>query len=318
MAIHYPRLPFVFLPYTRLELPCWGKLFQWFGVADGEQPTRWRQAPTTQILGKWHHYQMKLDLSDWCDRHTYFLGRYYELTTQLVLQALLQRGDRFVDVGANHGMISLLGAYLVGEEGLVESIEPNATCLGRIREHIQLNNIQHIRVHPCALGQEQATLELSVLTEHTGYGTLTNIPDKDKHLITEVIQVPVCTGDSLLGHGSQPPSLIKIDVEGYEFEALAGLEKTLAQHHCPVITEVVDGYLKRAGNTREQLMGFMENLGYAGYQMTTRRRWFRHRLHLLPMPENANVPMKSTDVLWLHQSQMPSLFYETGRLHQCL
>ena len=254
MALQYPRLPLLILPYTRNELPGWGKLFGIFGIGSDSDPKIWKQAPVTWIRGKWHHYRMKLDLSDWCDRHTYFLGRYYELATQLVLQSILKPGDRFVDVGANHGMISMLGAYLVGKDGRVDSIEPNPGCIERIQEHIQQNNIAHIHIHECALGSVQTFLQLTQLTEHTGYGTLTHIPEKDQHLITRIIDVPVKKGDDILADHDQQPALIKMDVEGFELNALHGLSETLHNSHCPVMTEVLDNYLKRAGHTREHAL----------------------------------------------------------------
>jgi len=58
---------------------------------------------------------MELDLSDPMERFTYFLGRYYDAHTQLFMRKYLKRGDNFVDVGANIGMISLLASYSWGE-----------------------------------------------------------------------------------------------------------------------------------------------------------------------------------------------------------
>ena len=49
---------------------------------------------------------MVLDLSDWAQRRTAFLGRYHELGVQRVLDAALRAGDRFVDIGAHIGMIA--------------------------------------------------------------------------------------------------------------------------------------------------------------------------------------------------------------------
>lgn len=301
MSTHYPHLPFFILPYTRMELPGWGKLFRLLGVGSDNKTNDWDSAPVTWSKGKWHHYRMKLDLSDWCDRHTYFLGRYYELATQLAIKAILKPGDRFVDVGANHGMISLLAAYLVGKSGRVESVEPNPACIQRIKEHINQNNLQHIHIHPCAFGSEDTTLNLTLLTEHSGYGTLTHIPDKDKHLVTRIIEVPVKFGDKIIAAHNQPVAMIKIDVEGFELNTLTGLTQTLQNHHCPVLTEVLDGYLLRAGNTRAQLIAFMNKLGYVGYQIRTHRKLFKHVLRLVPMPTDATLPMCSTDVLWLHK-----------------
>ena len=57
---------------------------------------------------------MELELSDWAERYTFFLGRYYEMGVQRVLDAILMPGDRFVDIGANIGMIALHARSLIG------------------------------------------------------------------------------------------------------------------------------------------------------------------------------------------------------------
>jgi hypothetical protein len=68
----------------------------------------------TWMRGKLHGYEMSLDLGNWSNRQTYFLGRFYDLPTQLVLLSCLRPDDIFVDIGANEGMISLLASRLVG------------------------------------------------------------------------------------------------------------------------------------------------------------------------------------------------------------
>ena len=66
------------------------------GVRCSNDDLRWAQAPIVTLRGKNHGYQMRLDLSDWSQRLTYFLGRYYELGVQRVLDVTLKPGARFV------------------------------------------------------------------------------------------------------------------------------------------------------------------------------------------------------------------------------
>jgi precorrin-6B methylase 2 len=68
---------------------------------------------------------MELDLAAWSERSAYFLGRFYDLNLQMLMIQILKPGDRFVDIGANIGMLSILAARLVGPSGRVESFEPN-------------------------------------------------------------------------------------------------------------------------------------------------------------------------------------------------
>ena len=91
------------------------------------------------MRGKLHGYKMELDLRDWSEQMTYFLGRHSDLPLQLAMMALLKPGDRFVDVGTNIGMITLLAARLVGPEGRVDAIEPNPACCARVRRSLTLN-----------------------------------------------------------------------------------------------------------------------------------------------------------------------------------
>src|SRR4051812_18642998 len=86
----YHKLAYALLPYTRRELPGWGRLFRAAGLL---RDNWWSGTGSRQITGKLHGYQMVLNLDNWSDRHTYFVGRYYDLASQLLLQKSLRSGD---------------------------------------------------------------------------------------------------------------------------------------------------------------------------------------------------------------------------------
>ena len=52
---------------------------------------------------------------------------------------MLQRGDVFVDVGANIGYFSVLAACLVGEGGQVFAFEPDPDNFRLLRDNVALN-----------------------------------------------------------------------------------------------------------------------------------------------------------------------------------
>ncbi|HLV67009.1 MAG TPA: FkbM family methyltransferase [Polyangiaceae bacterium] len=283
------------LSYIRRELPAWGMLYR-SSLVRGTDGTRWSAAPTCRVRGKLHGYEMEVDLSNWSERYTYFLGRYYDLPTQLLLLAYLKPGDRFVDVGANIGMITLLAARLVGSTGAVDAVEPNPLCAARIRRSLADNGVTWARVHAFGLGDCSGVLELSVVDGHTGAGTFAHL-DPREHNLTARMPVRVIPGDVLL-EASLPVNCIKIDVEGYECHVLAGLGHTIARSRPLVITEAIALQLARCGRDLDQLVRFMRGHGYEGFALSSRRRALRQRLALVPF-ENGSVP-DGRDIAWIH------------------
>jgi FkbM family methyltransferase len=291
---HRRLAPFI-VPYTRFELPGWGRLFAWIG---GSDDSAWADATSRTCRGKWHGYRMELRLSNWSERQTYFLGRYYDLPAQLALRRYLKPGDRLVDVGANIGMITLLAARLVAPAGAVDAVEPNPECCARLDRCLELNAIRHVRVHRVGFADRAMQLTLSVVTSHSGLGTLAGVPESDQHLVSAHFTVQVVRGDEVIEADAAPVTAIKIDVEGFECHALRGMARTLARWHPLVITEVVPAWLQRAQSKPLELFDLMHGHEYRGYALSTRRNFVRHRLRLTPVADPTGLTVN--DVLWLH------------------
>ena len=297
------------LPYARMELPGWGKLLRLAGIF--EDP-KWKSAGRKIVAGKWHGYVMDLDLANWSERQTFFLGRFSDLSTQLLLHTMVRDGDCFVDIGANIGMITLVAASCVGDTGQVISVEPNPLAFNRLRSCVAQNGLTG-RVHLLNVGlaDSPGELELSVVTEHTGMGTFSHIPTEEHGNITQRHRCAVETGDGLLENMVRNPLVIKIDVEGYEYRVIRGLARILATHRPAVIMEVVPDYLARAGDSTEQLFDLMQGAGYRGYGLTSRRHLLRHCLKLNPVSKPSML--RQNNVVWLH----PGGCFE-ARLHDYL
>jgi FkbM family methyltransferase len=299
----------VALPWARLELPQWRRVLN---RAIGHH--RIEGAPLRTIRGKLHGFTMELDTADWSERWTYYLGRYYETHTQLLLRAALRPGDTFIDVGANIGMTVLVAAALVaprqnaGSPGRVVAFEPNPHVFARLRRHVELNGLQRVvETRQEALGERAETLTLSVPGRHTGMATLGRVRDEHKADVSATYTVPVAVAHlalapALLGQGAAP-ALIKIDVEGFECSVLRGLAPLLDPSRGParpaLVTEAVEVLLAHAGASLADLFGLMRGFGYLPFSVEHTTGIIgalnRPRLRRLAAP----TPNASDDVLWL-------------------
>jgi FkbM family methyltransferase len=222
------------LPYTRRGPPAWGRLLALAGVESRRlDSSTWTQAPTVTLRGKTHGFLMRLDLSNGAERRTFFIGRHDELHLQRLLAELLRAGDRMLDVGANVGMITLCASRLVGSSGRVESFEPDPDCVRWLEDNPRLNDIRNVVIHRMALAEPPSRMTLRLQTSraarsrHWGTGTLAPVAEPADDVIVGAYRVDVARGDDIVGADRRHAvSAIRLDVEGFELNALKGLRET--------------------------------------------------------------------------------------------
>jgi FkbM family methyltransferase len=297
----YPWLPRVCRPYILHELPGWGRLYNRMVWGIDNKDPRWRHAPIRMARGKSHGYLMELDLSDDIDRSVYFLGRYYDLELQLLLDAVLKPGNTFVDVGANVGYMTLHAASRVAPGGRVISFEPQPRCCQKLRRNLELNDIEHVELFNCGLGEREDKLELKVL----GGGSIMSSFCSDEKAGTNVrerIEVEVHRGDDLVFDRVVGNLTLKADVEGFEVYVLRGLERTIGRYRPPILVEVNPEFLRRAGTSDVEQFAFFKDRGYTGYVVSLRERDFLAAAGSR-QPAFALRPLATAggenDVLWL-------------------
>lgn len=130
---------------------------------------------------------------------------------------LLRSGDLFVDVGANVGSYSVLASGVCGAQSV--AIEPDPGTVRHLERNIATNRLEDlVDLRMTAVGEETGTIAFTL-----GLDTMNRVAVVgDRYSQT----VPLARLDDLLDGRS--PALIKMDVEGFETQALRGAEGTLS------------------------------------------------------------------------------------------
>ena len=141
----------------------------------------------------------------------------HEFADMAFVLHLLRAGDLFVDVGANIGSYTILASKVCGANSI--AVEPDPGTTNSLKKNIAINALgDRVRTVEAALGAEEGTASFTVGLDTVN--RMANAEDKQ----TRAVQV-LRLDDVLAG---QNPILIKLDVEGFEAEVLAGARETLA------------------------------------------------------------------------------------------
>lgn len=144
----------------------------------------------------------------------------YEERYDASLTACIRLGDVVWDIGANVGFYTTQFSNLVGGTGKVVAFEPSPANFARLRA--ACSTLPNVDLQPCALGN--ASGQLRFQQGDDALGATSRIVDDDR--TADVVDVRV--GDDLISDGALPqPTIIKIDVEGFEVEVLEGLVRCI-------------------------------------------------------------------------------------------
>ena len=151
----------------------------------------------------------------------------YEPETLFVMSKLLHPGDGALDVGANIGLMTCFGAKLVGSTGCVVALEPSALSAPVLDANIELNGLTNVTVVKKGAGEQRAMVPLYHRPEvGSGGTTIRALPGRAPSESVEIDRID----DILAAIDHAAIRFVKIDVEGYELEAIRGAPLLLSRH----------------------------------------------------------------------------------------
>jgi len=204
-------------------------------------------------------FQVHADSTDPVSHSIATTGTWESFETELIWKSL-RPGNCFIDIGANIGYFSVLAATRLGPDGHVIAFEPERSNHALLTTNAALNPHSNYTLHGVAASDADADGQLFLNPENLGDHQIYASDDR----VAQTISLRRI--DSLLAPHTTI-NLIKIDVQGAEQKALAGLAAGLAHNagHLLLLLEFWPRGLARAGGDAHQLLQMMLALGLKPY-----------------------------------------------------
>lgn len=186
----------------------------------------------------------------------------------------LKADDVFFDIGANIGLFTVLAAEKCSN-GRVVAFEPTKDTYALLDENVQLNNSpKNIQLINAAASDTNGTQDIFVLTDgRDAWNSMAVKPEEGHYRVDQIATVNV---DELVDTKQIPvPTVIKIDVEGWELHVLRGLQKTIAAHKPTMLIEFTAENLKAAGASCAELAAYIHSMNYELFGYDPRYRKLR-------------------------------------------
>ena len=209
-------------------------------------------------------FRIHVDPTDYAVGHTLARTGSYEPEVSATLRTVLGEGATFVDIGANIGWFSLLGASLVGPGGRVIAIEPNPRNVALLRQSAKDNGYDNIEVLAVALSERPGAVALETDGSNGRIIPVDGPPAAPVEAEYVVASYPL--DEVLASAGVGHVDVIKVDVEGAEPLVLRGGAATFSAGRPILITEFFPLALDSSPWGTAQ--GYLASLRHLGYRLS--------------------------------------------------
>jgi FkbM family methyltransferase len=191
----------------------------------------------------------------------WLIGMYEPEVVELFLNEL-RRGDVVVDVGANIGLFTLMAADIVGPQGRVIAYEPHPKTYRELCANVERNRYDNTILVQEAISNSRGIVQMNVFTDCD----LNSVALSDD---CGMINVPADTLDSSLAQlGVCRCDLLKIDIEGAEWFALRGMDRTIeANPGIRLLIELHNPQIRALGGEPELLLQLLLDRGFSLYEL---------------------------------------------------
>jgi FkbM family methyltransferase len=189
----------------------------------------------------------------------------YDRQTVEVMRRVLAPQSSCIDIGAHDGEI-LRQMMKLAPRGRHVAFEPIPHLAAALRARFP-----EVAVHEAACANSAGSAEFVLVENAPAYSGLRPRPYDRPDVALRNIRVQVVRVDDVVRHAV---SLIKLDVEGGEYDALLGAERTMTSHRPVIIFEASARSTPQYGVTARD---FTSLFGRLGYRLSTMDRWLASR-----------------------------------------
>jgi len=240
-------------------------------------PWGWALEPFTIFGSDWKCRWFPAEFDEIAHKVFWSGFREWEKETAPVIIDNIRRSRCFIDVGANCGIYTVLGA-VINPNLQVVAIEPVPKVCGALRRNVEQNGLSsRVTIMNVAAGDSNGVVNFHE-AQNASMGSLA--VNGYQGQAGRVIQVQCRTLDCIVEELGIEPDFIKIDVEGYEHVVLDGASQLLRNCRPRIVLEA------NPGDPWEKLTETLVTNGYTLYLIMGRGP--EQRAQILPTAEYRN------------------------------
>jgi FkbM family methyltransferase len=186
--------------------------------------------------------------SDYLSRRVFLYDSFERVELQFAVDEA-RRGGTIVDVGANIGLYTAACAAAVGDRGRVLALEPGPATFFKLQETCRRLGLRNVTTLQVAASAENGSARL--VTDSANNDVHQHLADARMNEGCRLVDVQTRRLDDVVEPSEV--SLVKIDVEGHERDALQGAPRILANGRARLIVEFYPDGLRATGTSPEQL-----------------------------------------------------------------
>lgn len=166
-----------------------------------------------------------------------------------------------IDVGGHIGLVTLPMSRVVAPDGSVFTFEPAVANVSILKKHLADNKIENVKVIESLVGRIDDD-HVAFFEERgaSGMNGLTVKGNRDRYIRTQHKQISL---DSFCASHGLSPQIIKIDVEGAEYQVLQGAVQTLQRCAPRVFLSIHPAHLRLLGTDTNELLALIDSIGYS-------------------------------------------------------
>ncbi len=169
-------------------------------------------------------------------------------------------GSIILDVGAQFGLYSMLAHRHIGNEGRIFAFEPSPDTIAVLRRHLVSNNMSdRVEIVQAAVGPEEGEVTFHMSGTHPSNTLAPTTVDPVK---LTPMTVKAVTVDGFCRQRQLKPTILKIDVEGWELQVLRGATEVIQNPSLTICVEMHPYAWESAGYTAADFTTFAQTHGF--------------------------------------------------------
>jgi FkbM family methyltransferase len=176
-----------------------------------------------------------------------------------LIKDVVKKNDVVFDIGSNIGFYTIWMSHFIGSSGRIHAFEPDKKSHERLSNNIDLNQLNtKVIANRVAIADEVKRVKFT--EEQDGRNHIIN-NGKDCNVAHQILS---CTtiDKYVTDNTINKIKYMKIDIEGFEYQALLGASNTLKKKKIDILQLEINSQIQNSSVSVDEIVCFIENMGY--------------------------------------------------------